>query len=485
MLKARCYEKGEDGIDNDLKYFNKFVDSELFNCIINGRSIKDAIKDDVLISESSYLNEEQRLNVKEIKDMQNEVNTMKLLGRIEKRYTYFNFFPQYELINGNLLEIPSSKLEEDYPANGAINLSYTLSGKSYYFLENEIQTDLDTDTNVKNIYLVEFERNDLEENNDERYKLKIDLEILVRNGHKLDNVIRCASCIKVYKVVTSESPIISLTNLTSKPIFLKENNLVENENVTLYYESKYYGPFKVHYRAHDGKFYILTEANDTNYIIPYYSSDSVKEIEFEKQAYFENPNYTVYIHAIGEQSFFDAITDEVLLEKITEDISLDLAKTNPSEFAKLCNNSPYFSNFPSNIAKNRIDKLDEIINKTEKFNEEKHKIFESLLNLYQSRTSEVADEMVIQSTLYKDLQSKYDVERRKNADNEADIINLRKNNTELSAKLNEANQSKSNDATPEEISQLKKENEDLHDKLIKLDELNQAQINIVELKKEQ
>lgn len=568
-----CCEKGTDGVENNMEYFENFVDSKLFDQIINGQSIVDInkkstynkvkIRDfakDLNVSPkevievvsnylgveknvgASFINEELDIvlekltqdhqvdsfdeyfadgekvrhkekvkvkkteesckheigesneqaiqknnldNFKEIQKGHTEMNEIILLGRIEKRYTYFNFFPQYELTSGGLNEISSVELESEYPTIGAINLACTLSGKPYSYLENEIQTDIDTDSQTKNVYFVKFEKSDLKENNDERYKIKIDLESMVRNGHKLENIIKSASSAKVYKVVTSESTIISLTNLANKPIFLKENNLVESEFVALYHEDKYYGPFNVGYRAQDGRFYILTGANDKNYIIPYYSSESVKEIEFEKQAYFEAPSYTTYIQVIGEQSFFDAITDETLLEKITEDISFDLAKTNPSEFAKLCHNSPFFLDFPDEIAESRIDKLDKIINNTEKFNEEKHRIFESLLNLYQSQTSDVADEMVKQSALYKDLQSKYDAERRKNANNETNILNLRKNNTELSAKLIEANQKKINDATPEEILRLKKENEDLHNKLTKLDEFSKIQVDIDNLKKEQ
>ena len=37
-----CYEEGDDGSSNDDKYFDIFVDSEIFDCILNGKKIGES-----------------------------------------------------------------------------------------------------------------------------------------------------------------------------------------------------------------------------------------------------------------------------------------------------------------------------------------------------------------------------------------------------------------------------------------------------------
>lgn len=177
-----CYEYGEDGTSNDKKYFEEFINSELFDYILNGKPLADLhsttnnaeIAETNTVESTDSTDDEKTTFTNSI----NEVNSMKLLGRIEKRNTFYNFFPQFELSDDVLSEIPSSTL---YPTRGGINLSYSFSSPSETFLE-EIDTDLDRDLYIKNVYVVEMDSYDLEENNNDTYRKKLDLQKLVQNG---------------------------------------------------------------------------------------------------------------------------------------------------------------------------------------------------------------------------------------------------------------------------------------------------------------
>lgn len=129
-----CYEDGTDGISNDAKYFDTFVDSDIFDRICKGISINDSyqINKNISLSENSDYEVTEQYDsgaitdsavIDEAKEKQDEVNTMKLLGRIERRNTYYNFFPQYELVGNRFVEIPFDKIKSDYPTSGGINLA--------------------------------------------------------------------------------------------------------------------------------------------------------------------------------------------------------------------------------------------------------------------------------------------------------------------------------------------------------------------------
>lgn len=473
-----CYEDGIDGSTNDDKYFDIFINSDIFDCVINGKPINE-IKPIVehKIEDSIKL---------ETTDMKYEVNTMKLLGRIEKRNTFYNFFPQYELVEGELVEIPASKLKNDYPTNGGINLAYNpYSGGVASFLD-EIPTDLDEEQCVNNVYVIEIDNYDLEENNHPDYKIKLDLQKLVQKGKKLHDIIRCAyNKYDIYKVVTSDTEIISTKTFINGNINLIESNVTDGEMVVLYYNEKYYGPFKVLHRTYDDRFYINTLASENNYLVPFFLPKDVTEIELEKQAYYKDPTYTKFIQTSSEKKLEDTITDEILLEKITDDVSLELAIKKPEEFLHLCSNSPFLVKLPEDIISKRINRLLEVVNNTERFKETKHKVFEILLKLYQDTPSAATDKMITDSDIFKELQSKYSEERRKSEDADKTIQELRKEQGKLDAQIVELRKSSEGTASSEEVLKLKEKIDKLASELEKKDSIIHTNENIEELKDEQ
>lgn len=481
-----CYEEGNDGTSNDDKYFDTFVDSEMFDCILNGKKIDESQsaiqnKKPILDINPNISSEETEMPSAKVNN--DEVHTMKLLGRIEKRNTFYNFFPQYELTNGKLIEIPADKLRSDYPTNGGINLAYNpYSGGAASFLDG-ITTDNDEDQYVNNVYVIEIDNYDLESNENSTYQVKLDLQRLVQCGKKLDDIIRYADECEIYKVVHSETDSISDKTFISGNINLLETNITNGEMVVLFYNEKYYGPFKATRRQYDEKFYITTLASENNYLVPFFSITDVKVIELEKQAYYKDPTYTKFIHTSSEsEQYEDHITDELLLEKITDDVSIELARTNPEEFSHLCSNSPFLAQLPSEIVSKRLDRLIEIVTSVEGFKEKRHEVFESLLKIYQEAPS---DKMIIESDAFKDLQSKYNEERRKSEDADKTIQELRKVQEELNAQIVELRKSSEGTASSEEVLKLKEEIDKLTSELEKKDRIIHTNENIEELEEKQ
>lgn len=492
-----CYEKGVDGSSNDDKYFETFVDSEIFDCILNGKTIdkRQPVTEDIeTVSEIDTRKpiEEAEKPVDDIK--QDEVKTMKLLGRIEKRNifsfyrtTYYNFFPQYELIDDRLVEISTSDLKTQYPTKGGINLPYShpYSSEVASFLE-EIPTDFNEDNYINNVYVLEIDDNNLGLNSYPDYKYKLDLQGLVQQGKKLYDIIRHADDYGIYKVVTSDVETISEKTFINGNINLNESNVTEGEMVVLDYNEKYYGPFEVSRRTYDNKFYINTSASESNYLVSYFISEDVEVIELEKQAYYQEPTYTKFIHiSLDKKQFEDTITDEILLEKITDDISIELAKNNPEEFFHLYSNSPFLAELPKEIVSKRFDRLIEIVNNVENFKEKKHDVFDSLLKLYQDIPSEISDKMITDSDTVKKLKKKYNDERSKSEDAEKKILELEKEKENLNSKIAEMTENNNGAVSSEEINQLESEIEKLREELDEKTNIINDYENVENLKEEQ
>lgn len=479
-----CYEEGNDGTSNDDKYFDTFVDSEMFDCILNGKKIdksQSAIQNNEPILDINPNISSEETEIPSANVNNDEVHTMKLLGRIEKRNTFYNFFPQYELTDGKLKEIPVDKLRADYPINGGMNLAYNpYSGGAASFLDDEITTDNDEDQYVNNVYVVEIDNYDLEPNDNSTYQVKLDLQRLVQHGKKLHDIIRYADEYEIYKVVHCEADSISDKTFISGNINLLETNITDGEMVVLFYNEKYYGPFKALRRQYDEKFYINTLAGENNYLVPFFSTTDVEVIELEKQAYYKDPTYTRFIQVTSNNIMYDdTITDEILLEKLTDDVPIELAATNPEEFSHMYSNSPFLAELPKEIVSKRLDRLIEIVNNVDKLKEKKHEVFELLLKFYQEAPS---DKMIMESDAYKALQNKYDEERAKNANADKTIQELNRELENNNSQIIELRKSSEGTASSDEVAKLEALNKSLREELNTIKETSES---IEKLKAEQ
>lgn len=444
-----CYEK-----DYDNKYFNEFLDSPEFEKTLSKDFSFEPSEESV--TENDDNNTEC---VSESIEEYTEDTGMKLYGRIEQRMTFYNFFPQYEYINGRLHEFTKEELMSGYPSNGAINLAYVTSEESEDFLQN-IDIDKDTDTEASCLYILDTDKYDIEENNNSTYQYKIDLQKLVARGIRLSDVISPLYNENVYKIVTPEFSCISDKDFANSPVYLNETNLLEGEPVLLKYNEKYYGTFYVRCRIQDGKYYIKTDANINNFILYYYSEDDIDIMEFEKQAYREDPTYTNCARITGKRHIKDIIPRQTLLEKIGEEnISLSIAEKNPEEFMTLCNNSPFFSDIPAEVRESRINQLHEIITDTKRFQDEKRTLFESMLKYCQEKgDSGITDKMISESGIYKSLQSELEIQR-------SELEKQKENNEKLTAQINELKElnqklqiSSSGDTYQDSADEIKNEN---------------------------
>lgn len=74
-------------------------------------------------------------------------------------------------------------------------------------------------------------------NEDLTYKVKIDIENLLKNNIKLNSAIRKINKSNIYKVVTTEDQNISLNDFGNSGIYLSENNLIDGEAVLLEFQN--------------------------------------------------------------------------------------------------------------------------------------------------------------------------------------------------------------------------------------------------------
>ena len=505
-----CYEKNEDGVSNDSLYFNIFVDSALFTAICKDSSLPDitelvetppALISDIENSVSENMEDDKKSEsspeketpvVKKAakttsavkkKEFENP-KTFKLLGKIEKKTTFYNFFPQYDLTSGEIKELSSTEVKVEFPTNGGFNLAYQFKGLSDFFLE-KITGGLDEKGFSKRAFVIDLDKSKLEENSNDIYKVKLDLQKLVNSKVSLDKIVQPAHYYDVYRIVTSDMDVISQNAFINGNITLNEDDIEENESVLLLYNEKYYGPFNARFRIIDNKYYVRADANVNNYLVPYFSEDSLHLFDLEEQEAYGDPIYLPYAYIIGENSKYDAITDDILISKITESVSLDMASQDPEEFVHLCNNSPFLADAPQHIIENRLARLQTIISSIDKFKEKKHEIFEALLAYYQTEPSAVSDKLITDSDAFKELQAKYIREKRKSEDTDKQVAELQKENEALNTQLAEISKINSGAASPDEILRLKAKIEELQKELEDKNNFDNLSSNIEDLKEEQ
>lgn len=483
-------------VDNNDKRFSDFLKSNEFLFVLsamNGSSKDTDANPDIEKSEQQSLNnnfENANLenNTEETNTLNSdkaEANNMRLYGRIEKRNTYYNFFPQYKDKNGNLVAISQSELEELYPERGAINLAWsTYNSKSKKELD-ELNTDNSESKLVVNLYEVNVNDNILEQNDDLTYKVKIDIEKLLKNNNDLNEFIRNINESKIYKVVTPEDQNISLNDFGNSSIYLSEKNLNDDEDVLLEFQNKYYGPFKVKNRALDNKFYVKAEANAHNFLISYYNK-GLEEIVFVKQDSYYESSFTRCAKIHGNPKFEDVVPDYLLIEKLNDVVNLQLACENSEEFCRRCTNSPFLSDVSDDIKNSRIERVKKLLLSAEGFETEKKNLFKALIETFKDAGSAaLVDGIVKEREIYKTLE-------KENDDLSKEVENLQKENSQLKennttfSNSQSLNISKDIDRLSSEKESLEKEINRLKDEknlIGNIDKLNE-QINKLEIKKE-
>lgn len=342
---------------------------------------------------------------------------MKVLGRIEKRNSFYNFFLQYRIEENGISPMPYQQCKQDYPTLGGINLAHDNVGESKRFLDNLSTDDINT-LYPQNAYIVEFENEELENNLvngslSNYYAKKLNLPLLIESGVRLEDRIKLADRQSptqgaAYKVVSCETDDILPQTFVSGYIFLRaSDNITEGEQVVLHYRGRYYGPLTAHYRATDNRSYVRTEAAANNYLIKYYLPQQVTVFDLQKF----NPNnyqnyYTPFIYVTVEPEKEDFITDDILLEKAAEDVSLDLIRESPEEFSHLCSNSPFFANLSQEIIDRRMQRLHDLIGNIDQYQKQQGQLFEALLKVFKDNPPSSFNDAVADSDIYRQAAEK-------------------------------------------------------------------------------
>ena len=420
-----------------------------------------------------------------LSSVKKEKQTMKLLGLLEKRITFYNFIPQFEVTPSGLKELLSNDLKTRYPTNGCINLSYSYgaaSGKHLAKFDSDIKVE---DMLSNRIYVLDFDEKELEENKHDVYKVKLDVQKVFFKKNKLKDLITPAYEFGIYKVVTSEAEPIPQSTFLKGNIYLKEKTLAENEPVLLHYDSKYYGPFPVKHRIIDDKFYISINAADGNCLVPYYAEDNTSEIEIEWQFYLKEPSYMRVLPIQSEPAWVDMITDDILIEKIKEDINFDLAKENPEEFIHMCANSPFLSDVSNQVLASRTQRIFDIIDKVGQYQSTKQEIFDKLLEGYRTIPSDMSNKLIKESDLYKDISAKYNEERRKSEEKDKQMQKLQEMNADLNLQIEKITKQTTGTASEGEISLLNAKIVALQEALKKAQQGSDVSENVKKLQQQQ
>lgn len=456
------------------QHFNDLIESVPFQNTINNNWGKSRITDTQESSKASsnIVKENKHMNY--------------YLGYIELRSTYYNFIPQYIYNKKDITELSKDNLEEKFPEYGSVNLGYKKFGDDAHEFLKSLRIDkVDDATDVKpctSIYAIHFDESELDDNDNDRIRKKLDLQRLIENGEDLKNRIKPISSFGIFKIVTSQETNINDGSFSGM-IFVNEKDYPANEYVLLEDGQSLFGPYKLQERSIDGEKYVRPDSGIQKYILDYYNEADYEIYAFEKHSYTHEIIYTDVALINHSPRHRDVIPDSLLLTKLTDTIDVKLLSSNPEEFERLYSTSPFLSDIPDEIRKTRIERIQTILQNTADFDEIKKKAVITLLN---SNNYSIPEETIKNSDPYQKLQKECS-DLQKDADelNEK-IKSLTEEKKELEIAKNklEENGANTNSAVinDESITQLESENKELKEKVSLIEDFEKMKKDFEKLK---
>lgn len=456
------------------QHFNDLIESVPFQNTINNNWEKSRITDTQESSKASsnIVKENKHMNY--------------YLGYIELRSTYYNFIPQYIYNKKDITELSKDNLEEKFPEYGSVNLGYKKFGDDAHEFLKSLRIDkVDDATDVKpctSIYAIHFDESELDDNDNDRIRKKLDLQRLIENGEDLKNRIKPISSFGIFKIVTSQETNINDGSFSGM-IFVNEKDYPANEYVLLEDGQSLFGPYKLQERSIDGEKYVRPDSGIQKYILDYYNEADYEIYAFEKHSYTHEIIYTDVALINHSPRHRDVIPDSLLLTKLTDTIDVKLLSSNPEEFERLYSTSPFLSDIPDEIRKTRIERIQTILQNTADFDEIKKKAVITLLN---SNNYSIPEETIKNSDPYQKLQKECS-DLQKDADelNEK-IKSLTEEKKELEIAKNklEENGAITNSAVinDESITQLESENKELKGKVSLIEDFEKMKKDFEKLK---
>ncbi|MDD6645217.1 MAG: AAA family ATPase [Oscillospiraceae bacterium] len=390
------------------------------------------------------------------------------IGFIEKRGTFFNFRPEYELLNNELIRIEDKELK--FPKYGKINFGYTFKSISDDFLSSlKIRTNYPT---YDNLYAFVYNDFELEENKNyqtgeliEDVQKKIDLQKLVEKGIQLDEIIKSIDTLKIVKVVTPTVNDLNDKDFIDGMITIQEN-YEEGTTVLLSNNEKLYGPYVIKERKIDGTKYIKPDLSSKNYILSYFDNsknDKVYQIQSD-DGYVDGFKTTPTILKVAilpkkdNAKFKDLIPNDVLIEELGriynfENIA-DNDKSKKIELLKqLSKNSSFFTDsLPGDIKVKRFEKVYEQFSDFNELLSSKKEVFKRILDSIDlNKNIDMVSELYkkAENTIkWKKLQEELDTKNEEINNLHSEIEELQKIKSEIK---NDQNQVNVVISTPEEI----------------------------------
>lgn len=238
----------------------------------------------------------------------------KLLGRVDERNNFYNFYPIFELENGELKRLTRNELDE--LLNGSIYPNINLAFK--YIQTEEIRKYL-----CDSLYqILELDTDDMEINykpdgsiNQTKYKIEA---LKTINAGKLYDIDREGYYIVVpsdcFTADYCETEVIEI----DAPVFEKQFVVLEVEN-----EDMFLGPYEVKYRSFDDRYIVNTHLNENKYTLSGYDKQNCRFYTINNG--YEYDESVLIIKAIDEskRKYIDAITEDKLLEIFKDAVSND------------------------------------------------------------------------------------------------------------------------------------------------------------------
>ncbi|MBE6686182.1 MAG: hypothetical protein E7591_03025 [Ruminococcaceae bacterium] len=466
--------------DFDKQHFSKFIESEPFQ-----KTIKKAWDTPTILEINSATNIIENTSFKEKKTM------FWYLGNIELRSTYYNFKPRYiyEELEGVISEIPNDVLKEDFPEHGSINLGYQhLGDQAHEFLKSlniDKIHDISDTTPITSVFAIHIENSDIENNDNDKIRKKIDLQKIYENGILLSDIIKPISDFKMYKIVTPQENIVA--DSFAGIIFVNEDHYYPEELVLLEWgENRLFGPYKLQERSIDGEKYIRPDSGSNQYLLEYYSEEDYESFFFEKIPYLHDSVFTDIAFLKKSPKCFDAIPLEILLSKLTESVDFNLIESNPDEFVRLYTTSPFLGQLPSEIRKQRIERVEEIFKSTAHYDDKKRDVLESLFDNLGDNVFSILGDKIKNSSEFKKLQEQATILQETNNKLKNDNDSLTEENRRLLQENTQLEENANHNGTfidSEKIEELEQEIAELSEKVAIIDDYDSLSKDYDELRK--
>lgn len=271
------------------------------------------------------------------------------IGYIKKQNTFYNFYPIAKKDKDGLESIDSSELVELFPKHGSINLrtEAIYNNDSYDYisgLDGIIDSYVDESDVIPKLFAVKFSIDDLTDNNDENNRYRLEIDSIIREGVRVEDIVFEAEKLNIFRIVESETDNPNLVEGTIK-IY---NECYTGENVLLYCGSKIYGPFNAQVNR-NGEMTVAPNirASKTPFVVDYWEDRDIEIIETWISIYRTEFYARITLIKKDSKKQEDLMTESDIIDSVAK-VIMD-SDNDPKKFLRmLSTESPLFASSLSN-----------------------------------------------------------------------------------------------------------------------------------------